>query len=313
MAPVESTLDGCGMSEAIAGRAIRGPQVLADYLSLVKPGIMALLVVTEIGALIAAARGWPGLRIMAAALVGGALCSGGAAAINCWFDRDIDALMDRTCARPVPAGRISPRHALIFGCVLGAAGVGLLAVGANLLSAALAVAGGLFYVLVYTAWLKRSSSQNIVIGGAAGSFPPLVGWSAATHSLAPAAIALAVLCFFWTPPHFWALSLLLERQYRAVGVPMLPVVRGAERTRRAIVAYSLVLLAASLVPGIWLGDIYLIAAALLGAILIGLAVMALRERGRRWAALLFHYSIAYLGLLFVAVPLSTLVDVRFLA
>lgn len=295
------------MSDAVAGRAIRSRQVLADYVSLVKPGIMALLVVTEIGALVAAARGWPGLRIMVAALVGGALCSGGAAAINCWFDRDIDAQMDRTCARPVPAGRISPRRALTFGCVLGAGGVAVLAVGTSLLSAALAVAGGLFYVLVYTAWLKRSSSQNIVIGGAAGSFPPLVGWSAATHSVAPVAIALAVLCFFWTPPHFWALSLLLERQYREVGVPMLPVVRGAQRTRRAIVAYSLILLAASLVPGVWLGRIYVIAAALLGGVLMGLAVMALREQGRRWAAMLFHYSIVYLGLLFVVVPLSVLV------
>src|SRR6202048_3942327 len=219
----------------------RGLSALADYLSLTKPRILLLLLITELGAMISASRGWPGTSLTLAALAGGALSAGGAAAVNCWFDRDIDAVMARTCTRPVPSGRIQPASALTFGMALSGLGVLLLALVTNLLAAGLALAGGLFYVFVYTIWLKRSTRQNIVLGGAAGAFPPLVGWAGVTGSIAPLALALFAVIFFWTPPHFWSLALLLRRQYREVGVPMLPVVASERETRRSIVAYAAVL------------------------------------------------------------------------
>jgi heme o synthase len=271
---------------------------LADYLSLTKPRILVLLLVTESGAMIAAARGWPGTSLTLAALAGGALFAGGAAAINCWFDRDIDAVMARTCTRPVPSGRIAPAHALVFGVALGVAGFLLLGVMTNLLAALLALGGGLFYVLVYTVWLKRSTRQNIVIGGAAGAFPPLVGWAVVTGSVSPAALALFAVIFFWTPPHFWSLALLLRRQYREAGVPMLPVVASDADTRRSILTYVLVLLAVSLVPGIWLGPVYTVGALALGGVFVWLARRGVSAAGLRWASRLFHFSLAYLGLLF---------------
>jgi len=277
-------------------RVTRG--VVADYVSLAKPRIMLLLLITEFTAMITAARGFPGTGLSLAALVGGACSAGGASAINCWFDRDIDAVMPRTCTRPVPAGRIRASHALTFGIGLCVAGFALLAIATNLLAASLALAGGLFYVLVYTVWLKRSTRQNIVIGGAAGAFPPLVGWAAVTGSLSPLAIALFAVVFFWTPPHFWSLALLLRRQYRAVGVPMLPVVASDLETRRSIVAYAVVLLAFSLVPGIWFGPWYTVGAAILSGAFLWMAVRGLTTEGVAWASRLFHFSLVYLALVF---------------
>ncbi|HEY8678580.1 MAG TPA: heme o synthase [Candidatus Dormibacteraeota bacterium] len=278
--------------------------VLADYLSLAKPRIMVLLLVTEFMAMITAARGWPGTSLTLAALIGGALSAGGASAINCWFDKDIDAVMARTCTRPVPAGRIPAANALIFGIALGVAGCVVLALSANLLTAGLALAGGLFYVFIYTVWLKRSTRQNIVIGGAAGAFPPLVGWAAVTGSLTPLALTLFALVFFWTPPHFWSLALLLQRQYREVGVPMLPVVAGTATTQRSIVGYSVVLLFVSLLPAIWLGPVYAIGATALGGAFLWMAIRGLAGGGVVWAARLFHFSLAYLALLFGVAALA---------
>jgi protoheme IX farnesyltransferase len=272
--------------------------VLADYLSLTKPRILLLLLITELGAMIAAARGWPGTSLTLASLVGGALSAGGAAAVNCWFDRDIDAVMARTCTRPVPSGRIRPASALSFGVVLAALGFILLALATNLLAATLALTGGLFYVFVYTIWLKRSTRQNIVIGGAAGAFPPLVGWAVVTGVITPPALALFAVIFFWTPPHFWSLALLLHRQYRAVGIPMLPVVASDLETRRSIVAYAVVLLAFSLVPGIWFGPWYTVGAALLSGAFLWMAIRGLTTEGVAWASRLFHFSLLYLGLVF---------------
>ena len=272
--------------------------VLTDYVSLTKPRIMLLLLITELGAMISAARGWPGTSLTLAALAGGALSAGGAAAVNCWFDRDIDAVMARTCTRPVPSGRIQPASALTFGVALSALGCILLALATNLLAATLALAGGLFYVFVYTIWLKRSTRQNIVIGGAAGAFPPLVGWAVVTGAITPPALALFAVIFFWTPPHFWSLALLLRRQYRAVGVPMLPAVASDRETRRSIVAYAVLLLAFSLVPGIWFGPWYTVGAAILSGAFLWMAVRGLTTEGVAWASRLFHFSLVYLGLVF---------------
>src|ERR1700694_5605512 len=280
----------------VTRRAMRA--VLADYLSLTKPRILLLLLITELGAMIAAARGWPGTSLTLAALARRAFCAGGAAAVNCWFDRDIDAVMARTCTRPIPSGRIAPVNALVFGIGLSALGVLTLALSANVLAALLALAGGLFYVFVYTMWLKRSTRQNIVIGGAAGAFPPLVGWAVVTGALTPPALALFAVIFFWTPPHFWSLALLLRRQYKAVGVPMLPVVATDADPRRSIVVYSVVLLVVSLVPGIWLGPVYSVGATALGGAFLWMAWRGVSAEGLRWASRLFHFSLAYLAVLF---------------
>ena len=271
---------------------------VADYLSLTKPRIVLLLLITEFGSMMAAARGWPGTALTLAALAGGALSAGGAAAINCWFDRDIDAVMPRTCTRPIPSGRIAPASALRFGIGLALLGVIVLGLATSWLAALLALSGALFYVVVYTLWLKRSTRQNIVIGGAAGAFPPLVGWAAATGSITPAALALFAVIFFWTPPHFWSLALLLRRQYREVGVPMLPVVAGDAGTRRSIVDYSIVLFVVSLIPATWFGPLYAVGAAGLGGVFLWLAWQGLSAEGLRWASRLFHFSLVYLGALF---------------
>ncbi|HEY4872392.1 MAG TPA: heme o synthase [Candidatus Dormibacteraeota bacterium] len=275
-----------------------GLSALADYLSLTKPRILLLLLITELGTMIAAARGWPGTSLTLAALAGGAFSAGGAAAVNCWFDRDIDAVMARTCTRPIPSGRIAPANALVFGIGLSALGFLTLALSANILAALLALAGGLFYVFVYTMWLKRSTRQNIVIGGAAGAFPPLVGWAVVTGAITPPALALFAVIFFWTPPHFWSLALLLRRQYQEVGVPMLPVVATDADTRRSIVVYSVVLLVVSVIPGIWFGPVYAVGAAALGGSFLWMAWRGLTAEGLRWASRLFHFSLAYLAVLF---------------
>jgi protoheme IX farnesyltransferase len=282
-------------------------QVGADYLALLKPRIILLLVVTELGAMIVAARGWPAPGVLLGSLLGGALAAGGAGAVNCWFDRDIDQLMPRTRRRPIAAGRINPGAGLAFGIAVGLLGVALIGLSSNVLAAGLAAGGGLVYIFVYTMWLKRSTTQNIVIGGAAGAFPPLVGWAAVTGSLSPLAWALFAVIFFWTPPHFWALALVLKRQYSAANIPMLPVVAGEERTRRSILFYSIVLLAVSLAPIAWLGPVYAAGCTVLGAVFLALAVRASRRQDGASAFALFHYSLAYLALLFAAAALAAVV------
>jgi heme o synthase len=282
-------------------------QLAGDYLALLKPKIILLLIVTELGAMIVAARGWPRPEALLGALLGGAMAAGGAGAVNCWFDRDIDKLMPRTRRRAIAAGRISPAAGLAFGVTVALSGVALIAVTANVLASALALSGGLVYVFVYTMWLKRSTTQNIVIGGAAGAFPPLVGWAAVTGSLSPLAWVLFAIVFFWTPPHFWALALLLSKQYSAAKVPMLPVVAGEEHTRRSILFYTVLLFAISLVPAVWLGPIYAAAAIALGAVFLALAVRAVRRQDGASAVALFHYSLAYLALLFIGAALAAAV------
>jgi protoheme IX farnesyltransferase len=278
-----------------------------DYATLTKPRIMILLLLTGACGMVVGARGLPPLGSLAATLAGLALACGGASALNHVLDRDIDALMGRrTRARPVSAGRVPAAYALEFGLALSAFSFVLLAGLVNLLTAALALVGNLFYVLVYTKWLKRTTPQNIVIGGAAGAVPPLVGWAAATGNLALPALFLFAIVFFWTPPHFWALALLLKRDYAAAGIPMLPVVRGERRTVREILLYSAALVAVTAVPFLWgtLGLAYLVAALALGGAFLALALGLARRTTPRRAALLFHSSLGYLALLFVAAALD---------
>jgi protoheme IX farnesyltransferase len=274
-----------------------------DYVALTKPRIMSLLLLTGFCGLVAGAGGLPPWDITLAAMLGLALACGGASALNHVLDRDIDRLMGtRTRARPVAADRLSAEHALEFGLALSALSFTVLAGAVNVLTAMLALVGNLFYVLVYTGWLKRSTPQNIVIGGAAGAVPPLVGWAAATGSLALPALALFLIVFLWTPPHFWALALLIKRDYAAAGIPMLPVVRGDRETTRQIVLYSLALVAFTVVPFAagWFGAVYLVAALVLGAAFIWLAMRLWRSLSPARASALFHYSLLYLALLFVA-------------
>jgi heme o synthase len=271
-----------------------------DYVTLTKPKVQSLLLFTTATTMYVA--GTPSLGLVILTCLGGALSAGGAGAINHYLDRDIDALMSRTADRPVPSGRVSPRAALIYGIALGVASFVLLATTVNLLSATLALAGLLGYVLVYTLWLKRSTPQNIVIGGAAGAVPPLVAWAATTGSLSGSALYLFAIVFYWTPPHFWALSLLMKDDYARAGVPMLPVVRGETETRRQIVLYSLLLVAVTMLPfaGRLFDGIYLAAAAVLGGALMWLAVRLQRRADRMSALRLYLFSLAYLALLFAA-------------
>ncbi|MBV8300806.1 MAG: protoheme IX farnesyltransferase [Candidatus Dormibacteraeota bacterium] len=284
----------------------RGRRTLVwrDWVSLAKPRIVSLLVLCEAMTMIAAARGLPSPGVLLAALAGGALTAGGASAVNCWYDRDIDRSMRRTCDRPLPAGRITASQALWFGGTLTAAGTLLLGFGANWLAAALALGGAVFYAVIYTMVLKRSTPLNIVIGGAAGAFPPLVGWAAVQGTLAWPALALFAVIFLWTPPHFWSLALLLRRDYDSVNVPMLPSLIGARRTHRRILLYIAALVFASEVPALAFGARYAIAATLLAAVYLGLGVWASLRRGPRAAVLLFHWSLAYLALLFVAAAVA---------
>jgi protoheme IX farnesyltransferase len=257
--------------------------------------------------MIVAARGWPRPEVLVGGVLGLAMAAGGAGAVNCWFDRDIDKLMPRTRRRAIAAGRISPAAGLAFGIAVGLSGVALIAVTANVLASSLTLAGGLVYVFVYTIWLKRSTTQNIVIGGAAGAFPPLVGWAAVTGSLTPFAWVLFAIVFFWTPPHFWALALLLSKQYAAAKVPMLPAVAGERRTRRSILFYTVLLCAISLVPVVWLGPIYAVVCIALGGVFLALAVRATGRQDGASAVALFHYSLAYLALLFAGAALAAAV------
>jgi protoheme IX farnesyltransferase len=273
-------------------------QTARDYLSLLKLRVVALLDATAIGVMIPAAHGHPRPGPVAAVLVGGTLAAGGAHAVNCWFDRDIDAAMSRTRRRPIPGGRIPAWHALALGTALNAVAFAVLWAGANLLAATLALTGALIYVLVYTMWLKRSTPQNIVIGGAAGAVPPLVGWAAATGRLDITALALFGVIFFWTPPHFWALAQIVKSDYAAAHVPMLPVVAGEGAAKRQSVAYAVLTLAVSVVPFFTgaAGAIYLAGAVVLGVGLVGMTILDLD--GKRWTRRLFLYSLMYMALLF---------------
>jgi len=281
--------------------ALGGVRLLvADYVALTKPRVQSLLLLTTITTMYVA--GDPSLGLVALTCLGGSLSAGGAGAVNHWFDRDIDAQMARTATRPVPAGRIAPRAALAFGIVLGALSFLELSLAVNVLSASLALVGFLGYVLVYTMWLKRSTPQNIVIGGAAGAVPPLVGWAAVTGSLDPTALYLFAIVFYWTPPHFWALSLLMKDEYARVGVPMMPVVHGEVETRRQIVLYTCLLCVLTLLPVAFgfFGALYATAAVLLGAGFLTLALRLQRRADRRSALRTYLFSLLYLALLFCA-------------
>jgi protoheme IX farnesyltransferase len=282
---------------------------LGAYVALTKPRIIELLLVTTVPTMIVAQAGLPSAWLIAATVIGGTLAAGGANAINMYVDRDIDALMKRTQHRPLVTGAIEPTSALIFAVALEAVAFGWLWGFVNLLSAALALGACLFYVFVYTMWLKRTSSSNIVIGGAAGAAPVLIGWSAVTNSLSWVPVVLFAVIFFWTPPHFWALAIRYRDDYAAADVPMLPSVTTLRATAVRIVIYAVIVWALTLVlvPAAGLGALYGIAALVLGALFVALSVRLLATASPRVAMRLFTYSITYLTLLFAAMALDVLV------
>ena len=312
--PAHLALAGLSLASALVlvVQTFRGEPVgratWRDYVTLTKPRIMSLLLLTGAAGMFVGAQGVPPLGTFAVTMAGLALACGGSSALNHVLDRDLDRLMRRTGHRPVAEDRVTPERALEFGLTLMAFSFVLLASLVNVLTAALALVGGLFYVLVYTRWLKRSTPQNIVIGGAAGAVPPLVGWAAATGNLTLPALFLFLIVFFWTPPHFWALALVIKRDYAAARVPMLPVVRGDDETARQIVWYSIVLVGVTLLPFAWhtAGVAYLAAALMLGALFLRLAWRLRRETTTKRAGALFHYSLLYLALLFVALAVDPL-------
>ena len=298
-------------AEVMAGpRSLR--ETMVTYLGLTKPRIILLLLVTTVPAMVLAARGLPSPWLMLATLAGGTVAAGSANAINCYLDRDVDEVMRRTRRRPLPAHQVSPESALRFGYVLGAASFLFLSIAVNVLAASLALSAIAFYVFVYTLWLKRTTTQNIVIGGAAGAVPALVGWAAVTGSVGLPAWVLFAIVFVWTPPHFWALALRYREDYASAGIPMLPVVRGPEETRRQILLYSLVLFATTLVlyPVGHMGPAYLGTAVVLGGLFVYRALRLWRERTPALAMSLFKFSIAYLALLFVAVAADAMLMAR---
>jgi len=286
---------------------MKQPSVLADLVTLTKPRIISLLLVTTVAPMFMTDRGLPSPMLVVWVIVGGYLMAGGANAINMWFDRDIDDRMTRTRLRPIPAGRITPAQGLLFGVSLGAIAFWIFWKQVNPLSAWLALGGLLFYVLIYTMLLKRNTAQNIVIGGAAGAFPPLVGWAAVTGRLDLAAIYLFAIIFYWTPPHFWALALIKQGEYARAGVPMMPVVKGEERTKWEMLIYTLLLLPLTIMPAVFgaLGPFYAVAAVLLGGRLLWYCIVLLREAGvtpTAWK--MYRYSLLYLFLLFLAMGID---------
>jgi protoheme IX farnesyltransferase len=297
---VAGAIEAPALGLATDRRSSSTRQLLSDYLELTKPKVQSLLLLTTITTMFVA--GDPSALLVALTCLGGYLSAGGAGAVNHWFDRDIDVQMARTANRPIPSGRISPRAALLFGCTLALLSLVELSLTVNPLAAALSFSGFLGYVFVYTMWLKRRTPQNIVIGGAAGAVPPLVGWAAVTGSVSGTAVILFFIVFFWTPPHFWALSLLMKEEYGKVGVPMLPVVRGEAETRRQILLYSVLLYAVTQLPFCagGFGVIYLVSSLLLGLGFIAGAVRLYRRADRRAALQLYLFSLAYLALLFCA-------------
>ncbi|HET7418493.1 MAG TPA: heme o synthase [Solirubrobacterales bacterium] len=280
------------------------PTVVRDYLTLTKPKVQSLLLFTTVTTMYVA--GDPSASLIFLTCLGGALSAGGAGAINHAVDRDIDRTMARTADRPVASGRVSARAAITFGVILGTASFLLLALTVNPLAATLSLSGLLGYVCVYTLWLKRRTPQNIVIGGAAGAVPPLVAWAAVTGELSGMAFYMFAIVFFWTPPHFWALSLLMKDEYAKAGIPMLPVVRGEEETRRQILLYTVLLYAVTQLPFCagGLGVSYLIPSMTLGAAFIYFSTRLYRGRDRRWALRTYLFSLAYLALLFLAMAIA---------
>jgi len=281
-----------------------------SYVALTKPRIIELLLVTTIPTMVLAAGEWPSVSLMAITLLGGSLAAGGANAINMYIDRDIDALMVRTQGRPLVTGDIRPQNALIFAVLLEIAAFTVLWSGANLLSALLALSATMFYVCIYSLWLKRTSKQNIVIGGAAGAVPVLVGWAAVQNSLGWAPVILFLVIFFWTPPHFWALAIRHSDDYRAAGVPMLPVVATMQETVRSMVIYSVILTATSLalIPVADLGYIYGITALLFGTLFILGSIRLGRDPSESRSMRLFSFSITYVSVLFMALTVDVLVN-----
>ena len=291
--------------------------LVSDYLALTKPPIILMLLITALGGMFLASEGSPPIRETLLLILGGAAAAAGASAINHYLDRDIDAVMSRTRRRPLPGRRISPSSALTFGISLNVLAFAVLTSGVNLLTASLALSGTLFYVFVYTLWLKRSTPQNIVIGGAAGCVPPLAGWAAATGSLDIPALYLFGIIFFWTPPHFWALALLLREDYAEAGIPMLPVVKGVAFTQRSILLYTAAVVGLSVAFFFTtesLGMVYISAASVLGAAFLSIAwrlVLAgdgtSRTNGMQAARLMYLYSLLYLALIFVAIMADSVV------
>lgn len=296
-------------AEAASSERLRFGGVLRAYVNLIKPHVTTLLLAITALTMVMAVRGMPDPWLMVATLAGGLLATASANAINCYIDRDIDGLMGRTMRRSVVTGRISPRQALIFGFVAGVASFVEMVLFVNILAAVLTLGGILFYVFIYTAWLKRTTPQNIVIGGAAGGVPALVGWAAVTGNVGLPAILLFAIVFFWTPPHFWALALLIQRDYERACIPMLPVVKGETETRRQIFAYSIVLVGVTLslfVTGS-MGYLYLASALLLGGYMIYLAYRLLRGDSKHWANRLFWFSNSYLAILFAVMAVDRIV------
>jgi heme o synthase len=293
-----------GAQTAALSRRPAIPSVLRDYLTLTKPKVQSLLLFTTITTMYVA--GDPSVGLVFLTCLGGALSAGGAGAINHAVDRDIDRTMARTADSPVASGRISAAAATAFGIGLGAASFLLLALTVNPLAAALSLSGFFGYVCVYTLWLKRTTPQNIVIGGAAGAVPPLVAWAAVTGGLSGMAFYMFAIVFFWTPPHFWALSLLMKDEYAKAGIPMLPVVRGEEETRRQILLYTVLLYAVTQLPFCagGLGVAYLVPSMLLGAGFIYFSARLYRRRERRWALKTYLFSLAYLALLFLSMAIA---------
>jgi protoheme IX farnesyltransferase len=294
---------------AVPGVGQRLVGLLADYGRLTKPRVISLLLLTTLLAMIMAQGGWPDGRTVLWTMIGGYLAAGGANAINQWFDRDIDARMRRTSNRPIVAGRIGPTHALIYALGISVASALILGIGVNWLTAGLAMLGLLLYVFLYTLWLKRTTTQNIVIGGAAGAIPPLVGWAAVDGSVGLGALILFAIVFYWTPPHFWALALLLKKDYAEAGIPMLPVVRGVEETARQVLLWTVVLVGVTLLPvaaGVS-GGLYFGSALVLGGLFLTSAWQLARQPNERRARSTFSYSMLYLALLFGALAIDAVV------
>ncbi|OGN83230.1 MAG: protoheme IX farnesyltransferase [Chloroflexi bacterium GWC2_73_18] len=305
--PVAAGTDAGVPRERSLGDTVR------SYVALTKPRIIELLLVTTVPAMVVAARGIPPLDLVAWTLLGGALAAGSANAINCYLDRDIDELMARTRRRPLPAQEVEPDRALLFGIALGVLAFAELVILVNLLAAFLSLLAIAFYVFVYTLWLKRTTPQNIVIGGAAGALPPVIGWAAVTGGIGVPALVLFALVFYWTPPHFWALAMRTQKDYAAAGIPMLPVVRGERETARQIGLYSILMVAITLVffAVARMGPIYLAAALALGAVFLYQALALWRDGTSARAVRLYKYSTGYLALLFAGMVVDQLVPLGF--
>lgn len=282
---------------------------LRGYVALTKPGIIVLLLITTVPAMVVAQRGWPSSWLVIATLIGGTLSAAGANTINCWYDRDIDAVMKRTQNRPLVTGIIRPANALLFGIGLGVLAFAFLWLTTTLAAACLATCALLFYVFIYTMWLKRRTPQNIVIGGAAGAFPPMVGWAAVTGNVSLAPFIMFAIIFFWTPPHFWALALRLKGDYTEAAVPMMPVTKGPEYTRIQVLRYSVLLVIVSLLlgPAASLGWVYLATAAVSGVIFVACAFQLWRRPAQTSPMRLFTYSLIYLTAVFVAMGADALI------